>query len=268
MSSFRTARTPRARLVGAAATVVLAALSLTACNDGTGVKSEGRATGTAPAANGTATAPSQDESAAGTTQGSGTDTSASGGNGPAGKTSSSKASGGTGGTGGSGRAGKSGGSGEATASGGSSGAGASGKPVTCEGSVTRTTAAPLTRPVNHMLLTVTNTGSRTCFLYGYPAVRFGEAQAVPPVIEDSQPQAVVTLEPGQSGYASVNLAAADGSGTNGHTVKSLTVHFQGRSGNGSVGTEAHPSLPAQGVYVDDSLKVTYWQQSMDDAVSW
>lgn len=119
-----------------------------------------------------------------------------------------------------------------------------------------------------MLLTVTNTGSRTCFLYGYPAVRFGEAQAVPPVIEDSQPQAVVTLEPGQSGYASVSLAAADGSGTNGHTVKSLTVHFQGRSGNGSVGTAAQPSLPAQGVYVDDSLKVTYWQQSMDDAVSW
>ncbi|MER7183464.1 DUF4232 domain-containing protein, partial [Streptomyces hyaluromycini] len=143
-----------------------------------------------------------------------------------------------------------------------------GKPVTCEGSVTRTVAAPLNRPVNHMLLTVTNTGSRTCYLYGYPAVRFGEAQAVPPVIGDSQPQAVVTLAPGESGYASVALSATDGSGTNGHTVKSLTVYFQGRSGNESVGTGAHPSLPAKGVYVDDSLKVTYWQQSMDDAVSW
>ncbi|MGW5279283.1 DUF4232 domain-containing protein [Streptomyces collinus] len=27
---------------------------------------------------------------------------------------------------------------------------------------------------------MTNTGSRTCHLYGYPALRFGEAQAVPP----------------------------------------------------------------------------------------
>jgi hypothetical protein len=119
-----------------------------------------------------------------------------------------------------------------------------------------------------MLLTVTNTGTRSCFLYGYPAVRFGEAQAVPPVIAESQPQAVVTLQPGQSGYASVNLSATDGSGSNGHTVTSLTVYFRGRSGNESAGAAAHPSLPAKGVYVDDSLKVTYWQQSMDDAVNW
>jgi hypothetical protein len=119
-----------------------------------------------------------------------------------------------------------------------------------------------------MLLTVTNTGSKSCYLYGYPAVRFGGAQAVPPVIEASQPQAVVTLAPGESGYASVNLAATDGSGANGHTATSLTVYFQGRSGSGSVGTGARPPLPAKGVYVDDSLKVTYWQQSMDDAVSW
>lgn len=141
-------------------------------------------------------------------------------------------------------------------------------PVTCEGSTTRTVAAPLTRPVNHMLLTVTNTGSKSCYLYGYPVVRFGEAQAVPPVIEASQPQAVVTLAPGESGYASVNLSATDGSGANGYTAKTLTVYFQGRSGSGSVGRAATPSLPAKGTYVDDSLKVTYWQQSMDDAVSW
>ncbi|GHH70849.1 hypothetical protein GCM10018793_05540 [Streptomyces sulfonofaciens] len=119
-----------------------------------------------------------------------------------------------------------------------------------------------------MLLTVTNTGSRSCYLYGYPAVRFGEAQAVPPVIEDSKPQAVVTLKPGESGYASVTLSAADGSGTNSHNVTSLAVYFQGRSGNESVGTGAHPSLPAEGVYVDDSLRVTYWQQSLDDAIVW
>ncbi|MGW3009241.1 DUF4232 domain-containing protein [Streptomyces sp. NPDC001219] len=142
------------------------------------------------------------------------------------------------------------------------------KATTCQGSNTKTVAAPLTRPVNHMLLTVTNTSRSTCYLYGYPAVRFGEAQSVPPVIEASHPQAVVTLKPGESGYASVNLSATDGSGSHGRTEKSLTVYFQGPSGNGSVGTGARPSLPAKGVYIDDSLKVTYWQQSMDDAVIW
>src|SRR5262249_26476670 len=124
---------------------------------------------------------------------------------------------------------------DAPAASASKAAGSSGRPVTCEGSNTRTVAAPLTRPLNHMLLTVTNPGTRSCSLYRYPAVRFGEAQSVPPVIDDSQPQAVVTLSPGQSGYASVSLSAADGSGTNGHTVKSLAVYFHGPSGNETVG---------------------------------
>jgi uncharacterized protein DUF4232 len=144
----------------------------------------------------------------------------------------------------------------------------SGKPVTCEGSDTKTVAAPLNRPVNHMLLTVTNTGRSTCYLYTYPALQFTGAQAVPPVIGDSHPQAVVTLDPGESGYASVNLSAADGSGTNGYTAKTLAVHFYGRSGNESVGAAAHPSLPAKGLYIDSSLTTTYWQQSMDDALNW
>ena len=237
----------RARLVAAAATTVLAALSLTACNDGTGTKDEGREAATSPSSTVSRT-PAPSASPATTDPSAATKSSAS--------------------TGSSG-AGSGGGTATPTARTAVSKAPASsGGPVTCEGSTTRTVAAPLTRPVNHMLLTVTNTGSKSCYLYGYPAVRFGEAQAVPPVIEASQPQAVVTLAPGESGYASVNLSATDGSGANGYTAKSLTVYFQGRSGNGSTGTGAHPSLPAKGVYVDDSLKVTYWQQSMDDAVSW
>lgn len=235
MSALRTSRT---RLVGAAVTVALAALSLSACNDGTGVHDEGAST----AANATSSS-----GAASAGSSSGSDASGSGSSatkptaptGPSTPNSASKAPGSS-----------------------------SGKPVTCEGSTTKTVAAPLTRPVNHMLLTVTNTGDRTCYLYGYPAVRFGEAQAVPPAIADSHPQAVVTLDPGESGYASVSLSTTDGSGSNGYTTKSLAVYFHGPSGNESVGAGAHPSLPAKGVYVDDSLKVTYWQQSMDDAVQW
>ncbi|WP_327368372.1 DUF4232 domain-containing protein [Streptomyces sp. NBC_01217] len=238
MSSIRNSRT---RLMTAAATVALAALSLTACNDGTGTRDEGASADSSTTGSPSATAPAAPTSASGSSGRTSspddakpaTTTSKPAAHAPAPKAPAS-----------------------------------SGKAVTCEGSNTKTVAAPLNRPVNHMLLTVTNTGSNTCYLYGYPAVRFGEAQSVPPVIEDSQPQAVVTLKPGESGYASVNLSAADGSGSHGRTEKSLVVYFHGRSGNESVGAGAHPSLPAKGLYIDDSLKVTYWQQSMDDAVSW
>ncbi|MGW2565711.1 DUF4232 domain-containing protein [Streptomyces sp. NPDC001537] len=239
MFNFRTSRT---RFVGAASAVVIAALSLTACGAGTGAQNEGAATNTS-------TNSSSDVVPAGSVASVR----------PAGSASA------------------------ATASKSSYGATGSkrtvrthaprvpapaGRPVTCDGSNTRTVAARLTRPVNHLLLTVTNTGSRTCHLYGYPAVQFTDAQAVPPVIEASKPQAVVTLQPGESGYASVTLSAADGSGTDGRTVRTLAVHFFGRSMSGSVGPAAHPSLPAKGVHIDDSLKVGYWQQSMDDAVDW
>lgn len=242
MSSNRNSRDSRTRLVGAAATVVLAALSLTACNnDGTGVRDEGAGTGS-PTTTSPSTptgAPAADASTAGGSSSPSTTPPAA--NNGAQPTAASAAT-------------------KAPAS--------SGKPVTCEGSDTKTVAAPLNRPVNHMLLTVTNTGSRTCYLYDYPALRFSGAQAVPPVIEDSHPQAVVTLDPGESGFASVSLAAADGSGSNGRTVKSLTVYFYGRSGNATVGAAAHPTLPAKGLYIDDSLETTYWEQSMDDVLAW
>ncbi|WP_330305982.1 MULTISPECIES: DUF4232 domain-containing protein [unclassified Streptomyces] len=242
MSNLRASRT---RLVSAAATAVLAALSLTACNDGTGARDEGASATTTTANSPSGVPTSTSGSGSGSNSPSSSSSSASSGGKPATATT-----------------------GPATDTSASKTPVSSGKPVTCEGSNTKTVAAPLNRPVNHMLLTVTNTGGKTCYLYGYPAIRFGEAQAVPPVIEESQPQAVVTLQPGESGYASVSLSATDGSGSNGHTEKSLAVYFRGRSGNESVGAGAHPSLPAKGVYVDDSLEVTYWQQSMDDAVTW
>ncbi|MFF2614261.1 DUF4232 domain-containing protein [Kitasatospora sp. NPDC058046] len=236
-------RTSRTRLVSAAASVVVAAFSLTACNDSgvidTATGPSLRAAAPAAAAASTSTAPSAD---AGGTTGSASQEPAAAPRPTAPKPATGTPTPKT---------------------------PAAAKPATCEGSNTATTAAPLNRPVNHLLLTVTNTGSGTCYLYGYPAVRFGEAQSVPPVITDSKPQAVVTLQPGESGYASVNLSSTDGTdGSNGHTVNSLTVYFHGPSGNESVGAGAHPSLPAEGAYVDDSLKVGYWQQSLDDAVSW
>ncbi|MGW6911694.1 DUF4232 domain-containing protein [Streptomyces sp. NPDC054940] len=231
-------RGTRLRLLTATAAVAIAALSLTACGDGSGEDGGDSSAGGSSAASSSGSSSGRDGKSEGA--GSGQDGDA------AGEDSTGEGNGETG-TGDSGASGK--------------------KAVACGGSDTKTVAAPVTKPVNHLLLTVTNTGSAPCDLYGYPAVGFGEAQSMPPVIKDSKPQSVVTLAPGGSGYAGVNLSAADGGATNGHTETSLTVDFQDRTGR-YTSSVARPSLPAKGVHVDDSLSVTYWQRSTDDALSW
>lgn len=246
------ARTHRTRTLVAAA-LTAATLTLTACNSGEGVKDEGKSTGSA--------APTASSTSSGKT-GGGTSTGA-GQTGTVGSTSGGSTGGTTGSSGTTGSTGSAGSTGS-TGSSGSTGSNDPGPTRTaCSPATTRTTATEVTRPLNHLLLTVTNTGSKNCNLTGYPAVRFGEDQSVPPAFEDSKPQAVVTLAPGESGYASVLLSAADGSGSNGYTAKSFAVHF-----NTSANTAAHPSLPAKGVHVDDSIAVSYWQSTMADALTW
>ena len=153
-----------------------------------------------------------------------------------------------------------------TAAKGSTGSGGSSGTVTCTAANTEVTAQTVTRPLNHLLLAVKNTGSRTCYLYGYPALNFQDAQAVPPVDEDSQPQAVTTLRPGQSGYAGVRLSAADGSGSGGYTAKTLKVIFQNRALD-FVGSGVDVPLPAKGVWIDSSLTTTYWLADPQDALN-
>ncbi|MDO0926638.1 DUF4232 domain-containing protein [Streptomyces sp. TG1A-8] len=238
-------RTHRTRLLAAAA-LTAAALTLTACGDGEGVHDEGVPAGSAP----TASAAPSPEAGGGTSTGTERVR-------PAGRTSDPAG----------GAAGSNGTKGSRLPSGSAdTGSAGSAEPVSastpCSGTSTRMTATEVSRPLNHLLLTVTNTGSRSCDLTGYPAVRFDEAQSVPPAFEDSKPQAVVTLAPGESGYAGVLLAAADGSGSHGYTARSLAVFFDGGAG------VAHPSLPAKGVYVDDSIGVSYWQSTLSDALAW
>lgn len=244
------------RLLAATGTAV-AALALTACGNGTGTEDEGAARPATPTASAEKTAPEKATGKAG----SGTSQAGTGGrtaNGtpvarthaPDARPSASTARGTRGGTG----------------TGGSSGSGTS--VVLCNGANTTVTAQPVARPLNHMLITVKNTGGKTCELPYYPVLRFDQMQWVPQADRGTQPQAVVSLAPGESGYAGVLLAAADGSGAGGTTARKLTVGFQGLTPNSSGDPSATPSLPAEGVYYDSSLKVTYWQQERDDALSW
>ncbi|MCS0635660.1 DUF4232 domain-containing protein [Streptomyces sp. LP05-1] len=140
--------------------------------------------------------------------------------------------------------------------------------VTCAAATTKVTVTPVKSPVNHLLITVKNTGKTLCDAYYAPALRFDDAQAATTVNRDSQPQAVVSLMPGESAYAGVTTSAADGSGTHGYTAHRLEVHFVNRTDTGSVGAPAKPALPKAGVWVDSSAQVTYWQYTAADALMW
>ncbi|MGW7278879.1 DUF4232 domain-containing protein [Streptomyces sp. NPDC054844] len=237
------ARTTRRTRLFAATTVALAALALTAC------EGDGSDTG-APA--GSSSVPAGDQ-AKPSTGGSESD----GGKG------TDAANGSTGG----GAATGSGSSGTGSSDSRSSDTGASdtdsqddgSMPGKCSASDVKITATKVSRPLNHLLLTATNTGSKTCMLPPYPAARFGGAQSVPPVAEATKPQSLTGVEPGKSGYAGVLLSSGDGSGENGYETNTLTIPFE----DGSIATV---SLPSGGVYVDTALTVTYWQTSMDGAL--
>ncbi|MFI1400835.1 DUF4232 domain-containing protein [Streptomyces sp. NPDC020681] len=131
----------------------------------------------------------------------------------------------------------------------------------CTGSTTKVSVTHVSRPIQHLLLTVTNTGSKACNAYHAPLLRVDDAQAVMSVYEESQPQAVVTLVPGESGYAAIALGAG------GRTAKQLEVHFAASSGEGSTGTPKKLALPA-GTDIDDAgASVTYWQRTLADALT-
>ncbi|WP_328385786.1 DUF4232 domain-containing protein [Streptomyces sp. NBC_00400] len=138
----------------------------------------------------------------------------------------------------------------------------------CDAAKIRIVAQRLTRPVNHLLLKATNTSGAVCDLYYAPYLRFDQAQSPLDELPASRPQSVVTLAPGESGYAGVLTSSADGSGRNGRTVTSLSVSLPGRDGKGSIGGSAAVALPGGSVHLDDSAWVTYWQSDANEAAAW
>ncbi|MEV0783158.1 DUF4232 domain-containing protein [Streptomyces sp. NPDC050423] len=258
-------RSNRIRTTVIAATALLAALSLTACSGDSGSSESSKAGAAAPVANtidkqATSQPESQPESQPQTAApeegatdapatNSGTKTSGSGttkNTAPPAKSEAKNTSGSTD------KAGN-------TAS--------SSKRVTCTGSNTKVTVTKVSRPINHLLLTVTNTGSQLCDAYYAPKLRFDDAQAVFPILNDSQPQAVVTLDPGQSAYAAIGLTGEPGSGPAPRKGNHLQVNFAGKNNVGSTGAPAELTLPAN-TYWDDNGFVTYWQTEMADALQY
>ncbi|MER7050913.1 MULTISPECIES: DUF4232 domain-containing protein [unclassified Streptomyces] len=138
--------------------------------------------------------------------------------------------------------------------------------VTCTAANMKLTVTEASRPINHLLIKATNTGAKPCYAYNAPFLRAGaDAQAPLPWAEETTPQAVVTLKPGQSAYAGVLTYSPDGEG--GSTAKTLGVILADRDGD-ATGKEKTQKLPNGGVFFNSAATVTYWQDNAADALSW
>jgi len=137
----------------------------------------------------------------------------------------------------------------------------------CAPGTVKVTAKAVPSPVNHLLLVATNTSKAPCRAHGFPFLRFDTDQATATSVEESRPKAVVTLAPGAAAYAAVLTSAADGSGGIVRKAAKLSVSFQGPDGE-PAGGRLEVAAPGGSVAVDDSAKVTYWQDGPSAALKW
>ncbi|MGY0059941.1 DUF4232 domain-containing protein [Streptomyces sp. LZ34] len=240
-----TARRARTLRLAAAGLTAVAALTLTACNsnEGTGTKGEGKADSA------TSTPADQTSGSGGTGGSDGSDTG-----------SGAKKGGGTD-QAGSSKNGGSGSGGSKDSAGSNDSAGSQQEIGPCDINKLTIGVKSVQRPVNYMVLEVNNHAGVDCNMPSYPRLKFGEdAQSATPVNEDSKPQAVVTLAPGETAYAGIRTSSADGSGTNGYKATSLDVFLEGSDDSKPV------ELPGGSVYIDDSAQVTYWQSDLANAL--
>ncbi|GAA0487377.1 DUF4232 domain-containing protein [Streptomyces stramineus] len=138
----------------------------------------------------------------------------------------------------------------------------------CAAGSVKVVAQAVASPVNHLLLVATNTSGSPCDAFGFPFLRFDADQATASAVEESRPKETVRLAPGKSAYAAVITSAADGSGGTVRKAGKLSVAFQAKDGERSVGAQAAVALPGGTVAVDDSARTTYWVGSSATALRW
>ncbi|MFI0984309.1 DUF4232 domain-containing protein [Streptomyces exfoliatus] len=237
-------RTHKSTVLAAAAFAALS-LGLTACGGGdAGAKDAGSA--------------SSSQSAAGTTG-----TTTGGGTAAAGEADQTGAKSGSGSTGGSTATGgsTSGGTGTtgSTAGGSTTGGKTSATAPACAYGDVKVTAAKADEvPTEHIVLTATNTSSRSCTLLQYPLIAFGPIQTAKdvPAVAKSKPAAPVVLKPGAPAYANVRIALG-GAHEDNKVVREFNVNLFAAGGpaEGSIVVKA----PAGGLAVDEAVaKTGYW----------
>ncbi|MFJ9012465.1 DUF4232 domain-containing protein [Streptomyces canus] len=145
------------------------------------------------------------------------------------------------------------------------------KPVDCSTGSLKFAVHKVTSPINHVLITATNTGSTACRIYTYPALALSEsAQAETSRIGESKPPAVVTLGRGATAYAGLITATLDRNSDSKIMASSIGLSLHGPD-EGDLTTEGGVTVPVPGgsLYVEqDNAQVTYWQDNRNDALAW
>ncbi|MEV2256710.1 DUF4232 domain-containing protein [Streptomyces sp. NPDC050147] len=119
-----------------------------------------------------------------------------------------------------------------------------------------------TAPV--VLLKITNNGARTCAVRGAPLVGDPTTGRNLPVAENTRPRSVVRLGPGRSAYAAIDLASIDADRT--HRAKTLGITLATKDGKATQGRVTVASPGAAGLLLDAGSQVTYWQNTLEDAM--
>lgn len=142
-----------------------------------------------------------------------------------------------------------------------------GGPRDCSTDMLKLTIQPLHEPVNHVMISATNTSKLPCHLNKYPLLRTYQSQPSPiGAAEASKPASAILLAPGATAYAGLMTSAGDGSGSNGKNVAALILQLQpGSAGSGGVGRPASVPMPPGATYVDSAAVVTYWESDIQSA---
>ena len=129
--------------------------------------------------------------------------------------------------------------------------------------------APVREPINHLLITATNTSKNRCRLNGYPALRLDPEQQAPTApVAATKPPSPIVLGPGASAYAGLMTSAADGSGKFGKNEPTMEIQLETVAGGSDPGAKPITlSLPKGADFVDDSATVTYWVADQQTALS-
>jgi hypothetical protein len=126
---------------------------------------------------------------------------------------------------------------------------------------------PLREPINHVMISATNTSQLPCHLNKYPMLRTLLSQTtVMKAAEATRPAGAILLAPGATGYAGVMTNSPDGSGVAGRNVATLQLQLQpGSAADGGVGRPTSVPMPQGAQYIDSSAVVTYWESDIQTA---
>ncbi|RII11301.1 hypothetical protein DSC45_28855 [Streptomyces sp. YIM 130001] len=138
----------------------------------------------------------------------------------------------------------------------------------CTNATTDLSIAPAPRPVNHQLITLTNTGERSCTVLIHPTVSFGpDLDGTAQGLTDGSHPTKFTVKPGDSVYAGLRTSPADQQDDGRPNADHVAVDLV--KSVGSDGSTTDFGKPRR-LAVDDLFiyepTVTPWQPTAEDAL--